>query len=257
LNKTKIIRILTTAALLSSCALPVYALTTFSDIDNSFAKDAILKLTSEGILNGKGNGKFDPTGKISRQDFAIVLAKALNLDTTNVPAKATFSDIPPNHYAFKYAEAVARAGLIKGQGNGQFGNGQNLSRQDMAVIFIRALGVDATGKAASLRFRDAASISDYAKDAVAMAVELGLLVGNSDGTFNPGGNAERQAVALVASKFLRVVEAQKKQNPIQNQPQPPNTSIPAPEQTEIPAPTQNNNSSSNGGGAGTNNYLST
>jgi hypothetical protein len=132
LNKTKIIGILTTAALLSSCALPVYALTTFSDIDNSFAKDA-----------------------------------------------------------------------------------------------------------------------------VAMAVELGLLVGNSDGTFNPGGNAERQAVALVASKFLRVVEAQKKQNPIQNQPQPPNTSIPAPEQTEIPAPTQNNNSSSNGGGAGTNNYLST
>jgi len=76
----------------------------------------------------------------------------------------------------------------------------------MAVLFVRALGVDAAGKGAALKFSDADKIADYAKDSVGAAVELGLISGNGDGSFNPNGNAERQAVALVASKFLKVVE---------------------------------------------------
>ncbi|MBP1934808.1 S-layer homology domain-containing protein [Ammoniphilus resinae] len=201
--KKKIASMLTTAALLISFTLSAYASTSLTDIEGSYAKDAIQDLVNKGIINGKGDGNFDPTGKIERQDFAIILAKALNLDISSAPATATFSDVPTTHYAYKYVEAAAKAGLIKGVGNGEFGSGANLSRQDMAVLFVRALGVDAAGKASEFKFNDAASIADYAKDSVAAAVELGLITGNSDGTFNPSGNAERQAVALVSSKFLK------------------------------------------------------
>ncbi|BAU28999.1 S-layer family protein [Aneurinibacillus soli] len=241
--KKNVIKVITTVTLLSSLALPVQAATSFSDINNSYAKDAIQKLANEGILNGIGEGKFSPTGTITRQDFAIVLAKALNLDTTQAPATFTFSDIPSDHYAFKYVEAAVKAGLIKGNGDGTFGNGQSLSRQDMAVIFVRALGVDAKGKAADLKFSDASSISDYAKDAVGAAVELGLISGNTEGTFNPTGNAERQAVAQVASKFLKVAETNKSQNP---EPSPLKPSQP----TTPTTPTTNNNTSGGGGGGG-------
>ncbi|WP_159881672.1 S-layer homology domain-containing protein [Paenibacillus puerhi] len=188
---------------LSSFSLSALAATDLTDINGSYAKDAILGLAEAGIINGKGDGKFDPTGRIERQDFAIILAKALNLDVTSAPATSTFSDVSNTHYAFSYVEAAAKAGLIEGNGDGTFGTGANLSRQDMAVLFVRALGTDVTGKAANLSFSDAGQIADYAKDSVAAAVELGLISGTGEG-FNPQGNAERQAVALVASKFLKV-----------------------------------------------------
>lgn len=209
LSKKLYIKVITTAALLSACALPAHAATTFTDIDGSYAKDAIVKLAESGILNGKGNGKFDPTGTIERQDFAIILAKALGLDVSAPPASATFQDVPAANYAYSAVEAAVKAGLINGYGNGVFGNGNNLSRQDLAVILVRALGVDAAGKAADLKFSDAASISGYAKDAVAAAVELGLISGYPNGTFKPDGSAQRQEVASLTSKFIETLDTLK------------------------------------------------
>ncbi|MDN4068345.1 S-layer homology domain-containing protein [Paenibacillus vini] len=245
-NQKLVIKVMTTAALLSALALPVSAATTLSDIDGSYAKNAIQELVEKGIINGKGDGKFDPTGKIERQDFAIILAKALNLDTQSVPPTATFSDVPEPHYAFAYIEAAVKAGLINGVGDGKFGTGANLSRQDMAVLFVRALGIDATGKGADLKFSDAGKIADYAKDAVAAALELGLISGNTDGTFNPSGNAERQAVAQVAAKFIKKAEE------IKNQTTPPSEEPGTgtePAQPQTPAPTTPPASSGSSGGS--------
>lgn len=239
-----IVTMMTTAALLSACAFPAYAApTSLKDISNSYAKDAILELVDKGIINGKGNGTFDPAGKIHRQDFAIILAKALSLDVTSVPPSPTFSDIPATHYSYTFVEAAAKAGLIKGQGNGEFGFGENLSRQDMAVLFIRALGIDASGKAAelgNLNFNDAASISNYAKDAVAAAIELQLINGRTDGSFNPAGSADRQSVALVTSRFLKAKE-ELPQTPDPT-PKPGNPTPPPSTEKPVPPPSTNNNS---------------
>lgn len=232
-------KVLTTAALFSSLALPAYAApASFSDIDSSYAKDAITQLVQQGIINGVGSGKFNPTDKIERQDFAVILAKALQLDTANPPAKASFTDIPTDHYAYAYVEAAVKAGLIKGIGNGAFGASSNLTRQDMAVMFVRALGVDATGKGKELQFSDAAAISDYAKDAVAAAVELGLIQGNADGSFNPKESAERQAVAAVASRFLKAEDEIR--NSSDSTPPP---EEPAPSQPPVNSDTGNNSGS--------------
>ncbi|MGN7359033.1 S-layer homology domain-containing protein [Paenibacillus sp. SAF-054] len=206
-----IFKVMTTAALFGAIALPVHAASaTFGDIDGSYAKNAISELANKGIINGVGNGNFNPTGNIQRQDFAIILAKALNLDVTSAPATATFSDVPASSYAYQFVEAAAKAGLIKGMGEGKFGNGQNLTRQDMAVLFVRSIqsltDLNISGKGASLQFTDKDIIADYAKDAVAAAVELKLLQGNTNGSFNPVGNADRQAVAQVAIQFLQVKE---------------------------------------------------
>lgn len=212
MHKKCFIKLIIMALLLSIYVLPAYAATSFSDVNDSYAKDAIQQLMEAGIINGTGDGKFDPTGKIKREDFAIILSKALGLDTSAGPSAPTFSDVPQNHYAYAFIEAVAAAKLVNGIGYGQFGTGQNLSRQDMAVLFVRALGMDVQGKGSGLTFTDKDSISNYAKDAVAGAVEFGLIGGNPDGTFNPTGHAERQSVALVASKFLQFYENHKNQD---------------------------------------------
>ncbi|MCR2805285.1 S-layer homology domain-containing protein [Paenibacillus soyae] len=184
------------------------AATELTDIEGSYAKDAILELVEAGIIQGNGSGQFNPTGNIKRQDFAIIMAKALNLDVEEAPATPTFSDVPASHYSYKYVEAAHAAGLINGKGDGQFDPTQNLTREQMAVLFVRALGVDATGKGAQLTFEDRGSISDWAKDAVGFAVEAQLMSGSGNGTFDPSGSAQRQQVALVASNFLKVQQSE-------------------------------------------------
>lgn len=204
----------------------------FTDLGGSYAQDAISRLAEAGILNGMGDGTFDPTGEITRQDFAVILAKALGLDTTTPPSTQTFSDVPSNHYSFPYVEAAAEAGLFDGIGNSQFGLGSSLTKEQMAVVFVNALGADTSGMGSSLPFSDSDSISNWAKDAVAYAAEAGLITGTPDGNFEPLAPAERQQVALVASKFIDVIE---ENNPEPN-PLPPIDPTPEPEPNPSPTP---------------------
>ncbi|GIP58848.1 S-layer homology domain-containing protein [Paenibacillus woosongensis] len=257
MNKKLFTKVITAAALLGTLASPASATTFITDINGSYAKDAIQELVDKGIINGHGDGRFDPTGHIQRQDFAIILAKSLGLDMNSAPAAATFSDVPPGHYSFAAVEAVVQAGLIHGYGNHQFGNGDSLSRQDMAVIFTRALGVDVSGKGNILTFTDKDDISSYAKDAVAAAVELGLIKGNTDGSFSPLQSADRQSVALVANKFIRNIEEQRhSQQPSttppdgDTPPSPNEPSTPTTPETKKPEPSGNTGSSGSGSGSG-------
>jgi len=51
----------------------------FSDWDMiaDWAKDAVSRLTSQGIINGKPDNLFDPKGSATRAEFATVLMRLL------------------------------------------------------------------------------------------------------------------------------------------------------------------------------------
>lgn len=195
-----------TKALLLTCFILLFSFNSVSastDIEGSYGKDAILELVEKGIIAGDEGGDFNPSGNITRQDFAIILAKALELDTTKEQTKATYTDVPANHYTYEYVEAAVQAGLISGTGKGDFGNNTNLSREDMAAIFVQALGAETSGYDAKLTFSDTVNKIEWAKDAVANAVEIGLINGESN-SFNPQMVADREQVALVSSKFSKL-----------------------------------------------------
>ncbi|MFJ7373122.1 Ig domain-containing protein [Lysinibacillus capsici] len=183
-----------------------FAAVDFSDIENSYAKNAINELVEKGIINGYPDGEFRPTSAITRQDFAIILAKALNLNLTNSTSTPTFTDIPTTHYAYPAIEAAVKAGLINGIGDGKFGVGSGLTRQEMATLFARALGGETNGLGEQLTFADQHKISAWARDAVGFAVASNLMTGDTLNRFNPQGIAERQQVALVASRFLKQID---------------------------------------------------
>ncbi|OBZ08955.1 hypothetical protein A8L34_22675 [Bacillus sp. FJAT-27264] len=239
--KKKSIAMLSTTVLLGTLVPHAFASASFADISNSYAKDAILELMDKGIINGTTDGKFNPTGLISRQDFAIILAKTLNLDLTSPPALATFSDVPSTSYAFNAVEAAVKAGLVKGIGGELFGGANTLTREQMAVIFMNALAVDITGKGKDLTFSDASSISAWAKDSVAAALELNLMRGNPDGSFRPKSSALRQEVALVASKFLVEKSKQDAENPSQPATPEPVLGVVVPQSTPTTTSTNSSN----------------
>ncbi len=248
LRKNHFISSLLAASLLTTplWATQANAAVSFTDIDKSYAKDAIVELQNEGIITGFSNGQFNPSGMITRQDFAILIAKTLKLDVTNnVPPNPKFTDIPVTSYAYASVEAVYQAGIFKGMGSGEFGSGKALSRQDMVVTLMRAMGTDVTGKADSLTFKDSASISEYAKDAVGAALEAGFIIGDQNNMFKPVLQADRQAAALTASRLLQTI---KETTGPQPEPVPTPTPTPTPEVIPTPVPTPAPSTSSNNGG---------
>lgn len=176
------------------------------------AQEDIIRLTEGGPHPGDGGRDLHPKVAISRQDFVILIVNALNLNTAELPEVATFKDVPNDHYAFSAIEAAVHAGLVKGVGNGRFGPGQSLTRQDMAVLYQRALqgSTDketSDGEATQLELElHEGSFSHYAEEAIVLAMELGLFQESAADVLNPKGIVTREEAALVTAKWLKAVE---------------------------------------------------
>ena len=74
-------------------------------------QEAVDFLVSKGI-KGKPDGTFGTHESITRQDAAIFVAKALDLDTVNAP-EAGFTDVNPR--AVGAVNALKEAGITNGK----------------------------------------------------------------------------------------------------------------------------------------------
>ncbi|MBL0389223.1 S-layer homology domain-containing protein [Tumebacillus sp. ITR2] len=171
--------------------------TTYRDLTQagSWAQDAIQQALTLGVMSGDGDGNFRPLATITRQEAAAVLVRTLNLPT---PATNTssFQDVALGDWSHTFIEAAVHAGLMSGDGDGTFRPNDEITREEMAVLLVKASG----GKVSAgdnLTVADRDSISPWAKGFVQTALETSLLHG--DGTnFNPQDHASRQEVAVMS-----------------------------------------------------------
>ncbi len=171
---------------------------TFDDLQqHGWAKDAIQRLHSKGILNGRGDGKFDPDAYVTRAEFVKMLV--LSLDMMSGAQKTDFSDVSIDDWYYPYINAATVNGVVSGRGDGSFGAGEYISRQDMAVMAERASKLEAAGDVTG--FSDASEISSYAQNAMSMAVGSGLLSGYTDGTIRPKNNVTRAEAAVFIDRM--------------------------------------------------------
>jgi hypothetical protein len=188
------------------------ATSSFSDIENSYAKDAIVELQAKGILSGIDANTFDPKGELTRAQFVTMMVKALGLPVDE-NAMSSFSDV--KGWAVPYIEAAIKAGIIHGIGNGKFDPSSVLTREQAAVILVLSLKTQGTldETDATLDFKDADKISSWAQSAVALALKYGLINGNPDGTFNPNGSSNREMAAVMGANFIKSADVVKTQDP--------------------------------------------
>lgn len=92
---------------------------------------------------------------------------------------------------------------MQGNPDGTFGVGQEIAREDMAVMVCRAAGqLEKTlpEQVEKQAFTDDTAISDYAAEAVYTMQMAGILSGMGDGSFMPRETASRaQAAKVIAS----------------------------------------------------------
>jgi len=130
-------------------------------------------------VSGYPDGSFRPDGPITRAEFAAILVKALNLELHHQPV---FSDVA-NHWSGNYVATAAAHGIITGYIDNRFGPDDPITREQMAVMIVRA--VNLAGSSDSLVFADQAKISEWAREAVAAAAEQKIMNGYPDNTFRP------------------------------------------------------------------------
>lgn len=176
----------------------------FADLrDAEWAREAIYALSNKEIINGYDDGDFRPNSNITREEFVKIIVCAFSLNTFG--SGNSFVDVPQEHWAYNYISSAGRNGIVKGDENGAFGIGQNITRQDMAVIIYNVL--ELSGKAEDFEineeFSDAKSIADYAKKSVNALKAYKISDGYTDGTFMPLNNATRAEAAQLIYKVLQ------------------------------------------------------
>lgn len=153
---------------------------TFSDVSGLREAPAILALAHRGILNGMGNGKFEPQGLLNRAQFCAMVVRGLGLPAA---ASAGFSDVPAGQW---YADPIDRAaafGAVNGVGGGKFAPTKTITRQEAALLMARlaekcGLRVDYDDDACRnvlSQFGDYRACADWALEGLAFCYDNGIL----------------------------------------------------------------------------------
>lgn len=174
---------------------------TFSDVPAShWGADAVAFASSRELFSGTGDGRFSPDTPLSRGMLAQVL---YNLQGRPASGSATFSDVPLSAWYAQAASWASEAGVFAGYGDGSFGPEDPITREQLAVALYRYAGAPETEGDLSA-FSDGASVSPYARTALAWAVENGIFQGNGSGVLDPQGSATRVQVAQVMRQAMRL-----------------------------------------------------
>ena len=113
----------------------------FSDKDKIVNTEAVTTMVSLGVINGKEDGSYDPTGIVTRAEMAKLIAVTLNggKDPTLGSITANFTDTK-GHWAESYIAYVASLGIIDGRGDGTFGPNDQVTGAQAAKMILTMLG---------------------------------------------------------------------------------------------------------------------
>ena len=181
----------------------------FEDVrEGDWYEDAVQYVYDNTIMTGLNDTKFGSNDTLARAQFAVILYR-MN-EEPEVEYKATFPDVADNLW---YTDAILWASSINVvtgyTDTGLFGPADKINREQMAVMMYRYAkykGYDTSKKAEFSNFRDASSVSAYAKEAMQWAVGSGIISGKNNGTqLDPQGNATRAECATIIQRFIKTV----------------------------------------------------
>ena len=185
----------------------------FTDVpgEDNWAHAGIDYCVANGLMSGVGGNLFAPKKTTTRAQIVQIL---YNLEgEPKVSGTTPFTDLTQDWYQDAVLWAY-QTGVVAGTSSTTFEPDLPVTREQIAVILMeymtRVLKLERTWTPADLSiFPDADSVSDWAKDAMADAVALGLISGASNGGqtyLEPQGSATREQVATILMEFCKNVK---------------------------------------------------
>lgn len=216
--------VLSASMLLSSIALPAFALT-FNDVESdatvSWAKDSITKMTDAGYIKGYEDGTFRPYRAITKIESLILMSRMLgyeNKQFSDVASSATtaYKSIV-SKYNTTYANEISYllyCGVLKESDLLDYASAANantqLLRYQAAILMSKLMGADSEAKAytvSTATYADDSAIPATAKSYVEYVTANNIMNGmdkTSDGKsqFSPLTSLTRAQMATLLARMM-------------------------------------------------------
>ena len=175
---------------------------TFNDLDGVDNRDEIEYLAARQVIKGIDAETFNPSGDITRGQFAAMIARALGL---LAEGESRFSDTAGKWYE-QEIQALFEAGVINGTSATTFDPDAPVSRQQAAAMMARVLAYVnyAANGASGADYSDAESIRPEFIEAIQLLQALDIMTGKPDGSFDPDGKLTRAQMAKILKRTLHI-----------------------------------------------------
>ena len=180
----------------------------FPDVPQHYwAHKEITFLTNAEVIFGFPDGKFKPLNTIIRKDAAMMLVRAMKVDSLSETENSTI-DINETINGYQDVLAVINRGMLTVE-NSEFKPYEPLTRKEMAKALAVAIGYEGKGNS---NFADVA-VSDVYYPYIDAIAENGVTKGYNDGTFKPDEIVTRaQFSAFLARIYSEPIEFTVEQN---------------------------------------------
>ena len=183
----------------------------FTDVrEADWFYDPVCYVTDHEIFIGTSETTFTPNGSMTRAMVVTVLARMAGVDTEEYTEGSGFSDVVAGSWYEPAVAWAARFGIVNGTGNGKFSPDTNVSRQDMAVMFVRYFTLFGVSPGDEIitetEPKDFSAAGDYAKESILILWQRGLVGGNEKGSFEPRKDMTRAECATLCMRIHKAVE---------------------------------------------------
>ncbi len=166
---------------------PVHPADAMTDVKHDWTWEGIDYCMERGLMNGVSAAAFEPDGLTTRGMLMTILARAAGVDTYGGPTWY--------HKGLVWAVANSVSDGAHPEAS--------VSREEFVTMLWRQAGRPAAGRSALSPFPDRSSVSSWAGDAMAWAVEKGVING-VDGRLEPQGSATRAQAAAMLMRWHKL-----------------------------------------------------
>lgn len=226
-------KIIAAAAAVIMLSQSVYA-AEFTDTVGHWAQSDIGKLSDKGIINGMGDGSFNPEGDVTRAQYLKMMMEAVKISVVDYRAGECLDTTAADWYG-SYLQSALDKGLIPqdmivgykavvdiernevGESigasvkySGAFNGNVAITREEAAYMTMAlcqyTLNANTMTKLddvnAELEFVDEIEINAWAIPSVRLAASNGIINGMEDGSFQPSGTTTRAQAAVMINRLL-------------------------------------------------------
>ncbi|MEG1929461.1 MAG: S-layer homology domain-containing protein [Niameybacter sp.] len=186
----KRLAMLTAGAMLLT-SMPVWA----NDYSNHWAKGAIERWSTNGVVQGYEDGSFKPNQKVTRAELASFVVRVFGL--TEVSNAKQYDDVQKGQWYTTAIDTVSSAGIMKDYG-ASFNPNDFATREETAHVLANAYELTGTSPQS---FDDEELISAWAKEQVGAMVQQGILKGKTETTIAPQDSVTRAEVVTMLDRL--------------------------------------------------------
>lgn len=158
----------------------------FTDTHGHWARNEIQYMFANGVVEGYGDGKFEPSGKLYRAEAAAMLYRLFSDDEPGVLDEDPFDDVDMNEWYAGYIASLADLGVINGNPDGTCSPGEQVNRAEflqMAMNLYEYFNGEVDDSGLTDAYEDL-DTSEWYGQVVSNATSLGFV----EGEHLSGGN---------------------------------------------------------------------